>query len=184
MRRAVLAFAAALALLPAGGASATSIAAARPHDPTLGCKAIKAVIARINKGRLRDPRDVSIHPNFYSDAFGEVEEKEEEAFLHGLRHSEGRRDRRPMRLYGVFTVHKDEHDPIYLVVLDREAWHETRLVMGDMNDVEKVADPHYATESSYWLVGFSSSRIRSFREAPETYRLMGAANRLENCRQD
>ncbi|HEU0135578.1 MAG TPA: hypothetical protein VFR28_12215 [Allosphingosinicella sp.] len=183
MRRAFPAFAAALALLPAA-ASATSITAARPHDPKLGCKAIKQVVEGFNKGRLQDPDSMGLGPTFYSDALGEVEEKEEAAFLYALRHSEGKRDRKPMRIYGIFTVLADKEGPIYLVVLDRESWHEKRLVPGDMLDMLEIDDPHWDTDSSLWLVSFSSNHIYWFREAGEMYRLMSSANRLESCSLD
>jgi hypothetical protein len=181
MRPALAALAAALALLPATGAPATSIATASPHDTIRGCEAIQRVIADLNAGRLRDPR--SPFPAFYSDAFGQVDAAEEAAFLHALRHSEGRPDRKPMRLYHVYWVHRDTHQPIYLVVLERQAWHETRLEIDDMLMVEEVPYPHYGVDTSYWLVKFQSNDIRSFREAPEMYPLMDDSTELKTCYQ-
>jgi len=183
--RSALALAAAFALVPASGAGATSITAAPPHDPKQGCEAIKRTIADLNAGRLKDPK--SAHPSgptFYSDTFGKVEEGEEAAFLHSLRHSEGKRDRKPIRLYGVFTVQADKHAPIYLAVLERESWHQIRLEEDDMLNVREVRDPRYERDTSYWLVSFRSDDISDFREAGEMFRLMSESNWLRPCRED
>jgi hypothetical protein len=181
MRRTLLALAAAIALFPAGGASATSYGPRTAHDPRLGCKAIKQVVADLNAGRLADPDSWRSGPTFYSDAFGEVEDKEEEAFVHAMRHSEGRPDEKPIRLGDVTLIHKDRHDPIYLVELDREAWHETRDVDDGMGDVQKVDDPHYATDHSYWLVSFGANEISDFREAFEMFPLRKNGIEQEHC---
>lgn len=184
MRRALLAFAAALALPYSGAAPATSITASPPHDPRLACKAIKAAIEGLNAGRLRDPKAAGIGPTFYSDLFGEIEREEEARFLHSLRHSEGKPDRAPIGLYGVFNVHRDDDSLLYLVVLTRKAWHETELVTDDMYNTREVANPGYREDTSFWLVGFWSNDIRTFREATEMYQVMSQASQLKNCYQD
>lgn len=108
MRRFILASAAAIGLLGAGAAAATSLTETPPHDPKLGCSAIKQVIADLNAGRLEDPESSGAGPTFFSDAFGEVDESEESAFVHSMRHSEGKPDSKPMELRDVRIVHKDE----------------------------------------------------------------------------
>lgn len=180
MRRYVLA-AAALALLPPGAASATSVTAAAPHDPKLGCKAIKQVVANLNAGRLSDPDSPGAGPTFFSDAFGKVEESEEAAFLRSMRHSEGRPDEKPIELRDVYIVLKDKDDPIYLVTLARESWHEKRLVDDSMLGMEEVDDPHYETDTTSWLVRFMSNDLTDFREAPEIYPLWRGSRELKGC---
>jgi hypothetical protein len=184
MRRALLALAVALALPHSGGAPATSITSSPPHDPGLACKAIKAAIKALNAGRLKDPKTAGIGPTFYSDLFGEIEPEEEARFLHSLRHSEGKPDRKPIGLYGVFIVHREKEMPLYLAVLRRQAWHETELVTDDMYDTREVANPAYREDMSFWLVGFWSNHIRTFREATELYQVMSQASQLQNCYQD
>ena len=184
MNRSLAALAAALALLPAAAAPATSITASRSHDPKLGCKAIEALVANLGKGRLGDPKRPSFAPTFYSDRFGEVEDSEEAAFLHALRHSEGKRDRGPIRLERVHAVDTDRFHPIYLVGLERESWHETRLETDGMFETREIRDPRYERETSYWLATFNSNDIVRFREAQEMYQLGDEANVLKHCRQD
>lgn len=181
MRRLILAWAAAFALLPAGGAHATSITAAPPHDPKLGCKAIKQVIADLNAGRLRDPKLWGSGPTFFSDGFGKVDAGEEAAFLHAMRHSEGKPDLKPIRLYGVWIVHRDKDDPIYLVALERRAWRKKRLVGDPLTDMQEVEDPHYDTDTTSWLASFWSDRMIHFREAPEMYKLWTKGRKLKDC---
>jgi len=183
MRRALPAFVAALALLPAGGAPATSVTASRPHDPKLACKAIKRVIADFNRGRLPGPEPSAFAPIFYSDRFGEVDDAEAADFLHALRHSEGKRDRRPIRLGHVSTVHKERDEALYLVVLEREAWREKRRVEDEELRVQEIDDPRFERDTSYWLVSFGSNAISHFREAPEMYKLMSEAAWLKQCHQ-
>ena len=178
MRRALRTRAAAFALLPAAAAPATSITASRPHDPKLACKAIERVIAGLNKGRLKVPKSIGPGPTFFSDLFGEVDEKEEAAFLHAIRHSEGKRDSEPMELYYVSTIFKEEHQAIYLVVIERQAWHETRWVEDDMLSSNEVEDPRYARDTSYWLASFRSNEITDFREAGAMYPLLDEATEL------
>jgi hypothetical protein len=48
MTRTIAAFAA--LLVPAAAAPASSVTAASPHDPKLGCKAIDALVANLSKG--------------------------------------------------------------------------------------------------------------------------------------
>ena len=180
MSRPFLAPVAALALLPATAAPATSIARAPPHDAMLGCEAIKRVVGNLSAGRLKGAGDL-LGPTFFSDAFGKVEAREEEAFLNSLRHSEGRPDLKPMRLYHVYRVYRDEHQPIYLVVLERQAWHETRLETDEMLITQEVRDPHYGLDTSYWLATFRSNDLWHFREAPELYPLMDESRELEGC---
>ena len=184
MPRTAVALAALLALLPATAVPATSITASRSHDPKLGCKAIKALVANLNKGRLEDPKSIAFEPTFYSDRFGEVEQGEEAAFLHSLRHSEGKRDRGPIRLYRVYSVDKDRFTPIYLVVLERESWHETRLETDGMLETHEIRDPRYERETSHWLAKFSSNDVTHFREAPEMFQLSSEAGELKGCYQD
>lgn len=173
-------FAAALALALPAAAGATSVTASPPHDPGLGCKAIAAVIDDLKAGRLKEA-EALIGPTFFADAFGEVEEAEEQAFLHALHHNEGRPDARPMRLDGVFRVHADRHQPVYLVALEREAWHETRLETDGMLVDREVRDPHYARDISYWLATFRSNDIWYFREAGELYPLADDERELKGC---
>jgi hypothetical protein len=184
MCRTLAALAAAVALLPATAAPAASITASRSHDPKLGCKAIEVLVANLGKGRLEDPRGAAFIPTFYSDRFGEVEDSEEAAFLHALRHSEGKRDRGPIRLDRVHAVHPDRFHPIDLVVLERESWHETRLETDGMLETQEIRDPRYVRETSHWLVTFHSNDIMRFREAPEMYQLGDESNALRHCRQD
>lgn len=181
MFRALLPLAAALALLPAA-ASATSIGRAPPHDPRLGCEAIKRVIDNFNAGRLKAPDSV-VPPFYYADAFGAVEPEEEQAFLHSLRHSQGKPDEKPMRLYHVYRVHEDEHRPIYLVVIERQTWQETRLETNDMLMTEEVHDPAYRMDMSFWLATFGSNNLWYFREAGEFYELMDDKRELKGCSQ-
>jgi hypothetical protein len=183
MNRAAAALAA-LALLPVTAAPAASITASRPHDPKLGCRAIKALIGNLNKGRLEDPKAVTIEPGFYSDRFGKVEDGEKAAFLHSLRHSEGRRDRAPIRLYRVYAIDQDKFQPIYLVVLERLSWHETRLETDGMLETREIRDPRYDHDTSYWLTKFSSNAISDFREAPEMFTLMDEARVVRHCYED
>jgi hypothetical protein len=184
MKRALAALAALLVLLPATAAPATSITASRSHDPKLGCKAIEALVANLNKRRLKDPKAFGLATTFYSDRFGEVEDGEETAFLHSLRHSEGRRDRGPIRLDRVHAVDPAKFHPIYLVVLERESWRETRLETDGMLETHEIRDPRYDLEASYWLATFNSNDIVRFREAPEMYQLGKEANRLKGCGED
>ena len=184
MRRALLALAAVLALPLSGGAEATSITGSPPHDPKLACKEILGAIKGLNAGRLKDPRAAGIGPTFYSDLFGEVEPAEEARFLHSLRHSEGKADRTPIGLYGVFTVHRDKDTPLYMAVLKRQSWHETELVTDDMGDTQEVANPGYREDTSFWLVGFWSNDLRTFREATELFQVMSQANQMKNCHRD
>ena len=182
MRRLILASAAAaMALLSAGAAPATSLSPTPPHDPKLGCKAIKQVVADLNAGRLRDPDASGAGPTFFSDAFGEVEEAEEAAFLQAMRHSEGKPDEKPMELRDVRIVHKDKDDPLYLVVLDRQSWHETMDVDDGMLGSQTIDYPHYATDTHFWLVRFMNDDLTDFREAPETHVLWLASKPLKGC---
>ena len=100
-----------------------------------------------------------------------------------MRHSEGKKDAKPIELREVVLVHKDKEDPIYLVMLDREAWHETREVDldGGMSGTETVDDPGFVTDHSYWLVSFISNGITDFREAPEMFRLWDEDASLKDC---
>jgi hypothetical protein len=182
MVRALAALAAALSLLLPALAWATSITAAPPHDTRLGCAAIKGVVANLAAGRLKDP-DHLLGPTFFSDAAGRVEAAEEEAFLHSLNNNEGRPDAKPIRLYHVYRLHIDKHQPTYLVVLERHAWHETRLETDEMLMDHEVRDPHYGVDTSYWLATFRSNDIWYFREAGELYDVMSDARELEGCAQ-
>lgn len=184
MSPAASAFAALLGLLPAAAAAASSITATRSHDPKLGCRAIEALVANLGRGRLEDPRGASFVPTFYSDRFGEVDKAEEAAFLHSLRHSEGRRDRRPIRLERVHAVDPDKFRPIYLVVLERESWREIRTETDGMFETHEIPDPRFVIETSHWLATFSSNDLMRFREAPEMYQLGDEANRLKGCARD
>ncbi|HEX8262747.1 MAG TPA: hypothetical protein VF547_07725 [Allosphingosinicella sp.] len=181
MRRALLASAAALALLSAGGAPATSLGPTPPHDPKLACKAIKQLVADLNSGRLRDPESWGAGPTFFTDGLGEVEDSEEQAFLHAMRRSEGRPDAKPIELRDVRIVHKDKEDSVYLVLLDRESWHEKRLVSDGMLGMEEIDDPHYATDTGFWLARFMSNDLTDFREAPEMNALWLETPRLKGC---
>lgn len=181
MSRTAVLLAALLALLPAAAARSTTITAAPPHDPKLGCKSIKQVIADLNAGRLRDPKRWDYGPRFYSDAFGKVEAGEEAAFLHAMRHSEGKPDSKPIRLYRVWILIRDKDDPVYLVGLERESWHEKRMVDDGMMDVQEVDDPHYERDTSSWLVSFWSNQIIDFREVPEMYRFWSKARTVKDC---
>lgn len=184
MRRTLLRLAAALALLPATAAPATTIWPEIPHDPKQACAAIERLVEGLAAGRLRSADDPFAGPAFYSDVFGKVDKEEEQAFLDSLRHSEGKPDRRPIRLYHAYSVHRDKQMPTYLVLLQRLAWHETSLHSNDdLNalSVERVADPHYNPDLSYWLATFDSDRIAHFREAPELYRLTGEKSELKRC---
>jgi len=101
-----------------------------------------------------------------------------------LSRSEGRPDSRPIRLYHAYAVDRDRRQPTYLVLLQRLAWHETSLRSNDdLNElsVERVADPHYSPDLSYWLATFDSDRIAHFREAPELYRLTSEKSELKRC---
>jgi hypothetical protein len=178
-RRSLAVLAAALALLPAAGAGATSLAKAPPHDPALGCAAVKRLIGNLRAGRLKDPKAL-LGPEFYSDDFGKVEPAEEAAFLHALHHSEGRPDRKPMGLYHAYLVNEDEYNPTWMVVIAREAWHTTRLEQDGMLMWNEVPDPHYDFDTSYWLATFASSEIRHFREAGELYHLMDDKRELRH----
>lgn len=180
MRRLLLP-AAAFALLAAGAASATSVTSSPPHDPKLACKAIKQVVSDLNRGRLDDPEAWGAGPTFFSDRFGEVEESEEAAFLHSMRHSEGRPDEKPIELRDVRTLHKERDNAVYLVVLNRESWHLKRLVDDGMLNMEEVDDPHYATDTNFWLASFLSNDLSDFREAPEMYMLWLEARELKDC---
>jgi hypothetical protein len=181
MRPILSALAAVCALLAAGGAAATSFGPRTKHDPKLGCMAVKQVVAGLNAGRLADPDDRGAGPTFFSDAFGEVEAREEPAFLHAMRHSEGKPDDKPIELRDVAILHEDEEDPTYLVALDREAWHLTRDVQDEMLEAETIDDPHFSTDTSYWLVSFISNEITDFRQADEMFRLMKDARELKDC---
>jgi hypothetical protein len=181
---AAAALAALLVPLPPAAAPASSVTRAPPHDTRLGCKAVEALVANLNKGRLEDPKAVAFPATFYSDRFGEVEEAEEAAFLDSLRHSEGKRDRGPIRLDRVFVVDKDEYSAIYLVVLERLSWHETRLETDGMLETHEIRDPRFVREDSHWLASFSSNDITRFREAPEMYPLGNQANVLKGCGED
>lgn len=169
MRRFLLALAAALVLLPAQSAPATIWLPPEPHDPELGCEAIKRVVAGLNQGRLADPQSWSVTPRFFHDSFGKVEAEEEADFLHAMRHAHGKPDLGPIELRGISLLHKDREDPIYLVRLDRESWH--LMTVGDNGTgPELVDDPGYGTESSYWLASFLSNGLIEFRQVPEMYR--------------
>lgn len=180
-RRRRLAFALACALLPACPAPATSFSDPDPHDPKLACEAIKRVVAGFNAGRLGDPDSWKPGPTFFSDSFGEVEEAEEAAFLHSMRHSEGRPDEKPIELRDVRIVHKDEDDPLYLVVLDRESWHEKRLTTDELLMPIEIDDPHFETDTNFWLVRFMSNALTDFREAPEVHTLWLESKKLKHC---
>ena len=180
-RTAAAAFAALLALLPAAASPASSITATRSHDPKLGCRAIEALVANLSRGRLEDPRGAAFVPTFYSDRFGEVDKAEEAAFLHSLRHSEGKRDRGPIRIERVHAVHPDKFRPIYLVVLERDSWREIRTETDGMFETREIRDPRYVTETSHWLATFNSNDLMRFREAPEMYQLGNEANALRSC---
>ena len=179
MRRILLAIAA--ALLPWAPAPATSLSPTPPHDPKLGCKAIKQVVADLNAGRLADPEARGAGPTFFSDAYGEVEEGEEAAFLHSMRHSEGKPDEKPIELRDVRIVHKDKEAPIYLVVLDRQAWHETMDVDDGMLGSQTIDYPHYNTDTHVWLVRFMNDDLTDFREAPEIHPLWLKTKQLKGC---
>lgn len=139
------------------------------------------MLADLNRGRLKDPKSYAAGPTFFSDRFGEVEEKEEAAFLHAMRHSEGKRDREPMELYHVSTVLREEHQAVYMVAIEREAWHEKRWVDLDELSGREIDDPHYATDTSYWLVSFRSNDLTDFREAQEMYVFMDEKTELQDC---
>lgn len=167
-------------MLPLTPASATSIAQAPPHDPVKACAAIKGLIANLNAGRVKDAEDL-LGPTFYSDLHGEVADDEEAAFIQSMQTSEGKPDKAPISLYHAYTLLKERDRAIYLVVLERVRWRETRLGEDAMMDVQRIRDPRYTMETSYWLASFWSNEIHDFREAGELYPLMGDKTELKNC---
>jgi hypothetical protein len=183
MARAFALAAAALSLLPLAAAQATTITAAPPHEPARACAAIEALVADLNAGRM--PRGEAFPgPAFHTDALGTVEGAEEQAFLHAMRHSAGRPDRTPMRLYHVYRLHRDKHRATWLAVLERQAWQEARASVDPMTDEETLHPAGYEVAVSYWLATFDSNDLRHFREAPELYPLMRRKAELPNCPTD
>jgi hypothetical protein len=180
MRRARAVLAAAVALLGAEAAPATSIAAERPHDARQGCAAIRQLVANLNSGDLMDEVPFP-GPLYYTDALGLVEAKEEESFLQAMRHSEGKPDRTPIQLAQVFLVHRHKLEPIYLVVLVRQAWHEALPFVDELTMAEDEIPAGYRVDRSHWLVTFRSNYIQFVREAGETHRLSGKARELKSC---
>jgi hypothetical protein len=183
MRRVLAVSAAALVLLAAGDAVATSIATARPHDPVEACRVIKQLVANLNSGDL-DEGIPFPGPLFSTDALGEIAPKEEAAFLHSMRNSAGKADRVPIRLYRVLIIRRDKHRPVYLVVLERQAWHETSYDTDEMMNVIPVHNPQYRVDESFWLATFQWNVIENFREVPELYDFLGKGRRLRNCSSD
>jgi hypothetical protein len=176
--------AAAAALLPSLAASpalATSIGRAPEHRVELGCRAIRQVVANLNSGDL-DEGVPFPGPTFYTDALGEVQPAEEEAFLRAMRHSDGKKDRKPIRLDGVYKVRGDEFRPTYLVVLVRELWRLKRYEMDGMLETVEIDDPHWDSDRSVWLVTFSSNHVDEWRETPELYPFAEEEGEVRACR--
>lgn len=186
MKRLVAAAAAsfaAFALLAAGAASATSLASAPKHRQALACAAIRQLVANLNSGDLE--AEVPFPgPMVYTDALGYVDLDEEETFLAGMRNSEGKADRKPIRLDGVYTVRGDDYQPTYLIALERELWRLQSYEDDGMLGSYAVDDPHWQTERSLWLVTFRSNHVEYVRETPELDLFAGKGAEVRGCRED
>jgi hypothetical protein len=174
---------AALTQLAPNAASATSIASAPKHRQELACAAIDRLVANLNSGDL-DANVPFPGPTVYTDALGEVGLDEEETFLAAMRNSEGKADRKPIRLDGVYKVRGDAYQPTYLIALEREVWRLQSYEDDGMLGSYAVDNPHWQTERSFWLVTFQSNHIDHVRETPELDRLAAKTAEVEGCRKD
>ena len=169
-------------LIQPSTSTALSIAAQRPHDINMACAGVKTVVDSINK---QAPHDDYAPLSIYTDQFGKVEPAEEVAFLASMHQNEGKNDRRSIRIYGVFRLLEDKFNPTYFVVLERQRWHLKRYE-DDGNGGETVFDdPHYETDTSFWLATFQTERVTDFREANELYKHITANKlRIDTCYTD
>ena len=162
-----------------GSASATSIGRVPPHNVEIGCLTLRELVENWNAKKIRDPSAL-IFPVVYSDRFGQVERDEVESFLDAMRTSEGKPDALPLKIDRVYQVHEDKVQPIYLVSLVRQVWHEKRIVEDALfNPVEVEAG--YTPEWSYWLATFGSNNVRYFREVDELYPMINTLPEIPNC---
>ena len=172
-----------LAQLAASAASATSIASAPKHRQELACAAIGQLVANLNSGDL-DANVPFPGPTIYTDALGEVGLDEEETFLAAMRNSEGKADRRPIRLDGVYKVRGDDYQPTYLIALEREVWRLQSYEDDGMLGSYAVDNPHWQTTRSLWLVTFRSNHIDYVRETPELDLLAANSAEVDGCRKN
>lgn len=159
---------------------ATSIATAAPHNPNTACENVAQLVDNLNAGTPwgSDERNIVF---FYSDRFGEVERDERDAFTKHMRHSNGKRDRRNMKVASLHSLHEDERWPQYIVKLDRAVWKLTSWETDGMLMEREIDDPHWTTDFSTWLVQFRNNRIHSVREARELVSLVSNLERVKGC---
>ncbi|MCC6926793.1 hypothetical protein [Novosphingobium sp.] len=157
-------------LLAAAPVAATSVVAARPHDPQSACPAVLQLVADINAGKPRGDHAARFH-FFYTDALGEVDLAEEPVLAKALREANGKPDRLPAALGGIWPLaqgagHRKDQ-ALYVIVLRRETWQLVRYETDAMLMPTEIPDPHWDSDNSTWLVAFDENRIRAVREARE-----------------
>lgn len=158
------------------GAAAMTVAIARPHRPNFACDALRETVAMMTGLRTMD-----ITPMFGTDRSGRVEYQDRSALVRTMTTSEGRADRRPLRIDQVWPIGKREpRDAValYVVALTRERWYPER---SDFGDPEALVPAGYDFDTSYWVAEFRSERVVEFREAPFMWRLASGTARLPGC---
>lgn len=178
-RTVLLALAAMLAAF-VGPAAATSIATPPPHNPARVCSAIGGLVADINAG---DPlgAERGDFREFHTDALGRVNQDELPALTKSLRKANGKADRAPMRIFGVWPLKVQADAAFYIVTLERETWQLERIETDEMLMPYGVPDPHWGSSLSTWLVGFASNHIVTVREADELDGLTDLDQGMKGC---
>lgn len=165
-------------LLTSGNGAATSIVAGRPHDPREACRVAAELVDDLRAGKPRGSGSAQFR-QFYSDELGAVSSPELEEFAHSLLHSEGKPDNRPMRIYSLMRLGKEE--PYYILTLERSVWKTKSYETNDMLLPVEVDDPHWELEHSSWLIRFRGNEIASVRQANELFFLHGELERVTGC---
>lgn len=119
---------------------------------------------------------------YYNDQLGAVSHDELEAFAQALLLSEGKADRRPMRIYSLMRLSRDElYSPYYVLTLERVLWQTKSYETNDMLLPVEVENPHWEVEHSSWLIGFRGNEITSARQVDELFFLHGELEPVKGC---
>ncbi len=161
-------------------AQATSIAKPADHDPAHACSSVNAVLDAFNSGDVRSP---ALPTFLVHDDFGKVGWKQRPALVHAVTHSDGKRDREPMKLDRLYRL-DDGKNPgiaIYVAHVTRVRYRLYRWVPIGMGTDELINDPHWERSNDYWLVRFDGVFLREMRQG-DFYWLGRTGKRVdENC---
>ncbi|MFA6115024.1 MAG: hypothetical protein WC729_13560 [Sphingomonas sp.] len=173
-----------LSLAFAVPASATSVAAIRPHQPAFACSALANLLQGLATAKRPQLGGLLVGVQVSTDELGSVQWEEWEALAASLRTHNGKPDQHPMRLESLRRIddRQDKTSAFYVATIERDRW-ELERYMGDDGLLMPIfePDPHFEPRREFWIVGFLGNRIVNLREADELYRIASGEDRLD-CR--